>query len=133
MKDKDRVIEILKNNGVAHYWDIDKIASQICELDSEYTPYQLCPKCNGDGDLARYNSPALHSGTPICDVCNGGKIIPMHKNDSEWVSDEEIEKESEEWFPYVSDEPDIEDKYVRRRRADFQLGAEWMRDKLTKQ
>ena len=81
MKDKDRVIEILKNNGVAHYWDIDKIASQICELDSEYTPYQLCPKCNGDGDLARYNSPALSTGHPICDVCNGNKIIPMyHEN-----------------------------------------------------
>lgn len=42
-------------------------------------PYQLCPKCGGDGDLLRYNSPALMgtNARPICDVCGGNKIIPM--------------------------------------------------------
>jgi hypothetical protein len=42
-------------------------------------PYQLCPKCFGDGHLWRYNSPAIMgtSCTPTCDVCNGSKVIPM--------------------------------------------------------
>jgi len=42
-------------------------------------PYQICPKCNGDGDLCRHHTPAI-VGTvarPICDVCGGNKIIPM--------------------------------------------------------
>lgn len=42
-------------------------------------PYQLCPKCSGDGDLSRYNSPALSYGAVVCDVCNGDKIIPQFK------------------------------------------------------
>lgn len=37
--------------------------------------WQLCPKCFGDGNLARYNSPSISSGIPICDVCHGKKII----------------------------------------------------------
>lgn len=41
-------------------------------------PYQTCPKCGGDGNLLRYNSPALVGmNVPICDVCEGKKIIPM--------------------------------------------------------
>lgn len=41
--------------------------------------WQLCPKCNGDGDLYRYNSPSIMSTNcrPICDVCNGKKIISI--------------------------------------------------------
>jgi DnaJ-class molecular chaperone len=41
--------------------------------------WQLCPKCNGDGDLYRYNSPPFISTNcrPICDVCNGKKIISI--------------------------------------------------------
>ena len=44
-------------------------------------PYQLCPKCYGDGNLLRYNSPAMMSTTiaPTCDVCYGNKIILMSK------------------------------------------------------
>lgn len=43
-----------------------------------WVPYQTCPKCGGDGDLSRYNSPALMGmDVPICDVCDGNKIIPM--------------------------------------------------------
>jgi hypothetical protein len=47
----------------------------------QYTPYQLCPKCYGDGNLLRYNSPNMMSTTSsaICDVCNGNKIITMSK------------------------------------------------------
>ena len=50
---------------------------EIYASQQNYTPYQLCPKCNGDGDLARYNSPSITSLCPVCDVCNGAKIIPM--------------------------------------------------------
>lgn len=38
--------------------------------------WQLCPKCNGDGHLGRYNSPGLSTTThPLCDVCTGAKIL----------------------------------------------------------
>ncbi len=39
--------------------------------------YQLCPKCNGDGHLGRYNFPAFAStnSIPQCDVCNGNKTL----------------------------------------------------------
>lgn len=38
--------------------------------------WQLCPKCNGDGHLGRYNSPSITTDScPVCDVCKGGKII----------------------------------------------------------
>lgn len=39
--------------------------------------WQLCPKCQGDGNLFRHNSPALMSTSTdaVCDVCNGKKII----------------------------------------------------------
>lgn len=44
-------------------------------------PYQLCPKCNGEGTVMvnTYNgSPtSLTSGPIICDVCKGEKLIPM--------------------------------------------------------
>lgn len=43
----------------------------------QYGEWQLCPKCNGDGHLGRYNSLGYMSTTvtPQCDVCNGSKII----------------------------------------------------------
>lgn len=49
---------------------------------ASHVPYQLCPKCNGDGNLLRYNSPPNLTTTAaaICDVCNGDKIIPMCKS-----------------------------------------------------
>jgi hypothetical protein len=58
------------------------LSTQLHVFDSTtVVPYQLCPKCNGDGDLSRYNSPAVMgtNARPICDVCNGNKIIPMHQ------------------------------------------------------
>ena len=47
----------------------------------KHIPYQLCPKCHGDGDLARHNSPSIISTTVsvTCDVCHGAKIIPMYE------------------------------------------------------
>jgi len=45
-------------------------------------PYQLCPKCSGDGVVLVqnwYGSPtSISSGIQVCDVCGGKKIIPMH-------------------------------------------------------
>ena len=45
-------------------------------------PYQLCPKCGGDGVVLVqnwYGSPtSISSGVQVCDVCSGNKIIPMH-------------------------------------------------------
>ena len=43
------------------------------------TFWQLCPKCNGNGDLLRYNSPSIQgtNAKPIFDVCEGEKIISI--------------------------------------------------------
>lgn len=45
-------------------------------------PYQLCPKCGGDGLVLVQNwygsQTSISSGTQVCDVCGGDKIIPMH-------------------------------------------------------
>jgi hypothetical protein len=47
-------------------------------------PYQLCPKCNGQGQVSKppYIAGDAYEWTSsstifTCDVCNGGKIIPM--------------------------------------------------------
>ena len=41
--------------------------------EAKYIPYQLCPKCNGEG---RISGGGLYSATfQTCDVCNGAKII----------------------------------------------------------
>ena len=54
---------------------IDGYAELATVFYNQY--WQLCPKCNGDGDLFRYNSPSIMgtNARPICDVCNGKKII----------------------------------------------------------
>lgn len=54
---------------------IDNFTRRISEikiLEVQPVPYQLCPKCNGDGTL-----PQLHGTATslICNVCNGAKII----------------------------------------------------------
>jgi len=47
-------------------------------------PYQLCPKCKGEGDLPAFSDPFGHTTNSIssqrkpCDVCFGNKVIPMH-------------------------------------------------------
>jgi len=45
-------------------------------------PYQLCPKCNGDGKVMVqnwYGSPtSISSGVETCNLCGGAMIIPMH-------------------------------------------------------
>lgn len=51
----------------------------------ECVPYQMCPKCNGQGIVSKppYIAGDVYhwSGSAssfTCDVCNGAKIIPMH-------------------------------------------------------
>lgn len=52
------------------------------ETTINYVPYQLCPKCQGDGQVMvqQWNqSPtSITNGPTTCDVCNGAKIIAMH-------------------------------------------------------
>lgn len=48
----------------------------------KWIPYQLCPKCNGEGNMFVSNihpSTLLSAGWQNCDVCYGQKIIPMHE------------------------------------------------------
>ena len=54
--------------------------ANLIDKTKQVIPYQLCPKCHGDGNLLRFNSPALLGtmSTAICDVCVGDKIIPMY-------------------------------------------------------
>jgi len=79
----------------------------ICELFSSYQLatggrecWQLCPKCNGDGHLGRYNAPPFASTTitPVCDVCNGAKIFASPNFQSSLKEkDEEISALKGEW------------------------------------
>lgn len=64
-----------------------KVSKKQITANIDYTvlatvPYQLCPKCNGDGQLMVQQSnggtTSISSGMFTCDVCGGGKIIPMH-------------------------------------------------------
>jgi hypothetical protein len=48
-------------------------------------PYQCCPKCEGQGIVAKpswvaagVNNWSSTSAVHQCDVCNGAKIIPMY-------------------------------------------------------
>lgn len=53
-----------------------RIKHQHPPQSKEISEYQICPKCNGDGHLGRYNSPGISSTvTPVCDVCNGAKLL----------------------------------------------------------
>jgi hypothetical protein len=58
---------------------IESIDKVIIEWSKpNYVPYQLCPKCFGDGHLGRHNTPAtVANAMPVCDVCNGAKVIPQ--------------------------------------------------------
>ena len=58
------------------------------KLSENFVPYQLCPKCLGQGIVSRppYVTPDIKtwesSSTQTswqCNVCNGTKIIPMFK------------------------------------------------------
>lgn len=42
----------------------------------EYIPYQKCPICEGTGIIITITTIYTKN---TCDVCNGTKIIPMHR------------------------------------------------------
>lgn len=51
----------------------------------DFVPYQLCPKCNGQGSVSKpgwvpgdVNQWTNSAVTHLCDICNGAKIIPMY-------------------------------------------------------
>lgn len=59
--------------------------SEELNMKVDFVPYQLCPKCNGQGTVQK----PPHIGGDVfewtstellyqCDVCFGAKIIPMH-------------------------------------------------------
>ena len=45
-------------------------------------PYQLCPKCGGDGTVMVKNwngsNTSISNGLQTCNLCGGAMIIPMH-------------------------------------------------------
>ena len=79
-KDKiDGIIFSLPFEDKIKCWEL------IEQLINQPVPYQLCPKCNGQGQVSKppYIAGDVHEWTSIsciftCDVCNGSKIIPMH-------------------------------------------------------
>jgi hypothetical protein len=67
----------------------EKLKSQSLEIErlKSIVLYQLCPKCNGQGQVSKppYIAGDVHKWTSsssifTCDVCNGSKIIPMFIN-----------------------------------------------------
>lgn len=49
------------------------------EINTQFIPYQVCPRCYGEGNIAPTKS---FSQFPFqtCDVCHGNQIIPMYVN-----------------------------------------------------
>jgi len=58
--------------------DKDKCTEQIIVKVIKCVPFQLCPKCAGEGKIVRLNldTSAYNTEEP-CDVCFGAKVIPM--------------------------------------------------------
>jgi len=66
---------------------IDAVIEEVQRLKNDTNiatavPYQLCPKCQGTGEVYVqnwYGSPtSISSGAQICNICGGRGIIPMH-------------------------------------------------------
>lgn len=65
----------------------DSCNSERVGMPQEFTPYQLCPKCEGSGykeveKWAWNNEFTVLKGMEYCDICKGKKIIPMYKNNA---------------------------------------------------
>lgn len=69
-----KVFDPESNNGKLM---IAVCSEMLSALSTQSPKWVLCPKCLGDGNLSRYNSPAIVSTscTPVCDVCNGAKVL----------------------------------------------------------
>ena len=61
---------------------LEQVKNITYEPVLQTVPYQLCPKCGGDGEVLVNNwngSPtSISTGMQICDLCGGAKIIPQH-------------------------------------------------------
>lgn len=51
-----------------------------------FVPYQICPKCNGQGIVSKpswvagdVNYWTSDVSSYLCDLCGGAKVIPMYK------------------------------------------------------
>lgn len=76
------------NKNILSNWHIASMKSKSMILPvitpPIIVPYQLCPKCKGEGDLPTFSDPFGHTTNSIssqrkpCDVCFGNKVIPMH-------------------------------------------------------
>ncbi len=65
---------------------------------NQYVPYQVCPKCIGQGIVSKppYVAGDVHSWASTsmsftCDVCNGSKVIIMAKANHNKYSDQDIQ------------------------------------------
>jgi DnaJ-class molecular chaperone len=59
-----------------------KCTDSHCSYTVSTVPYQLCPKCGGDGIVMVQNwdgsITSISSGLQTCNLCGGEMIIPMH-------------------------------------------------------
>lgn len=76
MQEIVRICDEMKESDMEQQSIANKTVSSI--------PYQLCPKCNGQGQTSKppYVAGDVHQWSSSscsfpCDVCNGSKIIPM--------------------------------------------------------
>ena len=53
-----------------------------CYTVMSTVPYQLCPKCNGDGKILiqdrNGSNTDTSNGLQTCNLCKGAMVIPMH-------------------------------------------------------
>jgi hypothetical protein len=89
-KEKEQEIEAIKyeyNCDFGYSVDIEyKVVDSEPYTQDTYIPYQICPKCNGQGIVSKppwvpgdVNQWISSSCSFVCDVCNGAKMIPMIK------------------------------------------------------
>jgi len=80
----------IDNNGVCERCGTKtQTSSCYCArlIDYEsFVPYQICPKCNGQGIVSKppwiaedVNQWTSDSAAYQCDLCGGTKVIPMYK------------------------------------------------------
>jgi len=70
-----RTLQMIKHEFERLQKENERLASQF-QPTGMRGEWRLCPKCLGDGNLARYNSPPMSTNAaPTCDVCYGAKRI----------------------------------------------------------
>lgn len=64
----DLIAEIMQNYA-------NELQTKTNNKMSNFIPYQLCPKCNGDGKIPNIMGT---SAFITCNLCNGAMVIPMY-------------------------------------------------------